>query len=233
MPENSIVQYEQVADWISSDDPDLQPPDVSDLGSLDAWAGDEGRLPLLHVWACVEWIPALGSRASHLIEGGADLEARVDVTFGRGATALHVTAREGSARHVDTLIKLGANVDALTKEGNTPLVLASTEVAEQGARVKHLLDGGANVRHRNEHGHTARDAAIRFLKTLSSISRDGQAQAVLGAADDPSRLSSLVARIEMESRESETSSVSTQDSVASLVLQQAYALLYLSAALKR
>ena len=68
-----------------------------------------------------------------------------------GATALHYAARHGSAKHVKILLEAGANVNALTLNGDTPLIGA----AESTKNVEILLKAGANIHAQNRLGDTA------------------------------------------------------------------------------
>ena len=82
-----------------------------------------------------------------------------------GMTGLHVAATAGSVRFVATLIEHGADVNAVTPSGSTPLHLA----AEQWAPtvIRYLLLSGANPDVRDGVGRSALDIAIAQNDHLS------------------------------------------------------------------
>ena len=62
----------------------------------------------------------------------------------RGYTALHVVTLNKKEYHLDQLVKLGANVNAQTNAGNTPLHFANTHGHVDGASMAlYLMDHGA------------------------------------------------------------------------------------------
>lgn len=74
----------------------------------------------------------------HLIKQGHDVNQR----YGKDeSTALHCAAREGRIDSVRMLVVGGANINCMTKEGRTPLLLA----AENGHwnACKYLIEKGA------------------------------------------------------------------------------------------
>jgi uncharacterized protein len=73
-----------------------------------------------------------------LIEAGSDVNAKNT----RAATALHWAA--GDAAKVKLLLLNGANVDAKTVEGRTPLFAVAT-MADGAAAMRHLLEAGADA----------------------------------------------------------------------------------------
>lgn len=94
---------------------------------------------------------------AQLVAGGADVSARD--AFGN--TPLHTAAWWGKDSTVRTLLRLGAPVNARNARGDTPLCVAlQCEAAYPGcddtlARVRALLEGGADVHAANELGRTA------------------------------------------------------------------------------
>lgn len=94
---------------------------------------------------------------ARLVAGGADESARDAL----GNTPLHTAAWWGNDSAVHTLLKLGAPVNARNARGDTPLCVAlQCEAAYPGcddtlARVRALLEGGADVHAANELGRTA------------------------------------------------------------------------------
>ena len=106
--------YQHVtAEWIAS-------AEIRRLAKLDPNTLYKGA-PLLH-WA---WIAGDVEFAANLIQQGVDIE-RVATGDRRqaGQTALHTAAAFGSAQLVSLLLRHGANVNAATPQGITPLNLA-------------------------------------------------------------------------------------------------------------
>lgn len=73
-------------------------------------------------------------------------------TFGK--MALHCAAESGCEESVDLLIKYGADVNAQTSEGNTPLMcLCLAKEVEGGVKVLQILvNAGSNMEMRDYHG---------------------------------------------------------------------------------
>ena len=96
-----------------------------------------------------EILNAVGSTAEFLFAGVTDVNQK----SGFGDTPLHIVCRWGDAEAVDTLIKAGANVNAIGETKMTPLFSAvmgkSVEVAQR------LLDAGADPLIKDEDGGTA------------------------------------------------------------------------------
>lgn len=94
---------------------------------------------------------------ARLVAGGADVSARDAL----GNTPLHTAAWWGKDSTVRTLLRLGAPVNARNARGDTPLCVAlQCEAAYPGcdytpARVRALLEGGADVYAANELARTA------------------------------------------------------------------------------
>lgn len=94
---------------------------------------------------------------ARLVAGGADVSARDAL----GNTPLHTAAWWGKDSTVRTLLRLGAPVNARNARSDTPLCVAlQCEAAYPGcddtlARVRALLEGGADVHAANELGRTA------------------------------------------------------------------------------
>lgn len=94
---------------------------------------------------------------AQLVAGGADVSARDAL----GNTPLHTAAWWGKASTVRTLLRLGAPVNARNTRSDTPLCVAlQSEAAYPGcdytlARVRAMLEGGADVHAANELGRTA------------------------------------------------------------------------------
>jgi ankyrin repeat protein len=90
-----------------------------------------------------------------LISHGADVGARA-----QGKIPLHHAARRGQTRNVDTLVKHGANVRALDRDGRTPLHYAAQSYEQ--STVTRLLRHGADFRIMDRHGNTPLHTAFRL-----------------------------------------------------------------------
>lgn len=94
---------------------------------------------------------------SHLLASGADKNSR---TLAGGHTPLHLAAFLNASRASSVLIRKKSNLNVTDDQGNTALMLASTEGAFEVA--KQLLEAGAKkeVRTKNEAGFTALHLAV-------------------------------------------------------------------------
>lgn len=86
-----------------------------------------------------------------------------------GTTRLHSAAQEGDPRLVDVLIALGANVNATTITGATPLIIAleneDNDLAEHSAVIRSLLAANnINLEQRTLLGKTAIEMAVSKLE---------------------------------------------------------------------
>ena len=127
---------------------------------------------------------ALSACISILQEHGVSIDAQDT----KGATALKKAVEWYQASHgvVGTLLGLGASIDVVDDEGNTPLILASIEVTEL------LCAGGADVNLRSSRG------------TAFDLAADDKRQVLLrfGAipAPSPSQLSATTGNSKGKSR---------------------------------
>jgi ankyrin repeat protein len=85
--------------------------------------------------------------------------AGTDVTAPDGTTALHDAVRQGDLRTVETLIKRGADVNAATRYGITPIGLAA--LGGNVAILRTLIDAGAKANTATPGGETALMTAAR------------------------------------------------------------------------
>jgi len=85
-----------------------------------------------------------------------DYGANVNVKNDEGITPLHLA---GWADIVKLLIKNGANLESVSKNGETPLVNLASEQEREDV-IEALLQAGANVNAKNARGETALDIAI-------------------------------------------------------------------------
>ncbi|RKR88171.1 ankyrin repeat protein [Micromonospora pisi] len=81
-----------------------------------------------------------------------------------GYTPLHFAAQDGAAAAVDALLSAGADVDALSNRGQSPLWLAvmNSRRAPDGVVVRTLLEHGADRNLRDQGGQSPLELAQRI-----------------------------------------------------------------------
>lgn len=97
-----------------------------------------------------------------LVEAGAD--AQIQRADRKGMTALHYAAETAdplSSAKIALLLQAGANVDATSKEGRTPLMLAALNSSD-ASPVETLLGAGADPTLRDDRGFTPLHWAIHW-----------------------------------------------------------------------
>jgi len=77
-------------------------------------------------------------RVEALLDAGASVDTKLEVF---GWTSLHLAARNGSTEIVNALLKAGADINAKTKKGQTPLYMAETN--KQDEVIELLKEKGA------------------------------------------------------------------------------------------
>ncbi|EQC26269.1 hypothetical protein SDRG_15856 [Saprolegnia diclina VS20] len=148
--------------------------DEVDLGAL----RDARGSPIVHYVAEHEANEILAMLLAH----GAPVDATTEGDDGE--TALHIAARQGNARGVELLLQAGANADARSKSGKTPLDLA-VEASNDKDTAKQVLEllflAGTEVNVPDEamtprdgvRGMLAVESAFRTSFPLHCIARNG------------------------------------------------------------
>lgn len=99
------------------------------------------------------------------LRAGADANAEH-----QGVRPLHLAAMLGPAKHIETLLKHGAEVDAVDAMGRTALHTASIGSAADSAQIiQTLIDAGAKVNARDEHEATPLDLASGARHEAASL----------------------------------------------------------------
>lgn len=108
----------------------------------------------------------------------------------QGNTPLHlaVQRRYGGREEIDALLELGANLEARTHAGLTPLMLTAGRVEQPDILVVHLLDRGADPAACMPDGRTARDVAVEQIAQLET-----QLAAQSLPSEEPGRVAVAVA----------------------------------------
>jgi serine/threonine-protein phosphatase 6 regulatory ankyrin repeat subunit B len=115
-----------------------------------------------------------------------------------GWSSLHEAAHSGFHEVVEHLIKLGANVDEMNKEGSTPLHLAASSGHVEATDA--LITAGANLKAMNEDGSTplhlaGRCGEIEVARKI--LDRGGKVETVDVNGNIPLHLASNVGHAEM------------------------------------
>lgn len=105
-----------------------------------------------------------------------ELKSYVHATFGRGFTALHVACEYGNLKHVNFLLKYGADISAKSTDGWTPSHCAA-EFGYKFILVRLQQKETKNVRAVSEDGTTCMKLAcfkghlhiVKYLRTLSCM----------------------------------------------------------------
>lgn len=98
------------------------------------------------------------------LDGGMDADTRDE----HGRTLLMVACRQGALALVELLIARGADVNARSPGGTTPLMYAKTAAFASGdtALIERLLKAGADINAKDNHGMTALQYTQRNAASL-------------------------------------------------------------------
>jgi ankyrin repeat protein len=114
-----------------------------------------------------------------LLNRGATAEARISIGWVVDWTAMHCAAEASSSRAIDVLLAHGADVDARSRLGQTPL---SISVARGDAMIaRQLASAGANIEAADTNGetvlmHAVQNNDLELVKTLLACGADIHAQ---------------------------------------------------------
>lgn len=128
------------------------------------------------------------------------MHANVDVTNGRGETALHAVIRDGKEHTIQSLINDGADVNASDLDGITPLMRAAKGSISPIDIACHLLSNDANIntkdiRNRTALHHAAERGNILLVWELCMSGADRYAKNLDGLTPDQCTGHGLIARL--------------------------------------
>lgn len=116
-----------------------------------------------------DWTPlAIGSAfaSAEVVRLLIDSVDSVNTKFSRGYTALHAACMEHKLDSMELLVDHGAELEAKTDDGLTPLMIICSQHDRSGAKaVSLLLDLGADIETRDNRGRTPLIAARHKRKT--------------------------------------------------------------------
>lgn len=142
-----------------------------DAGASPDASASEGLEHVLHMTARIRD----GSMLRALLVAGADVDKPTVI----GSTALHLASRQGNAENVESLLRHGANISALT-DGATALHVAAARRSSDVPQL--LLRAGASYDALNKDGKTVEEAHANKNRTLGHIR---EAKQELGARIEP------------------------------------------------
>jgi ankyrin repeat protein len=92
--------------------------------------------------------------------------------FNQGGTVLHLALLYGESEIIEMLVEKGANVDALNKDGETPLIYAIRHNNTQAGAL--FIEKGAALDRKSNEGYTAMDYArfnrrTEILELLTAV----------------------------------------------------------------
>ncbi len=131
--------------------------ELLNLGADPLWVQDEtGESPLYMVCSRHQLRGDKKAIITALVEKGLSLS----YTDAYGFTALHNVAYKGALSELNTLLKLGANVNLQDNKGHTPLYLAcisysSSKTKAEERKIFRLLESGADINVQNVKGVSA------------------------------------------------------------------------------
>lgn len=96
-----------------------------------------------------------------LVQAKADINIRAT----NGSTPLHAVCTGMDAKFIVLLLGMGAHINALDNDGETPLMWATDYRMTEMIRV--LVHAGADLFHRNKYGKTAKQIAMNYLEYSS------------------------------------------------------------------
>ncbi|GHT89632.1 hypothetical protein AGMMS49545_00380 [Betaproteobacteria bacterium] len=182
----------QAKTWLEQGlSPDYQADRIGSGLMIAAW---EGNLPMLELFysygANVNLENSAGEQALLLAAWKGKREA-MDWLLAHGAqlnrppgqwSALHYAAFTGNQKLVADLLAQGADIDARSPNGATPLMMAIYDGKQEAAKL--LIERGANTRLRNDWGDGAMEWAMRYNQ-MNLARLIGSPEAFIAAANQP------------------------------------------------
>ena len=131
----------------------------------------KGEETVLHV-ACANGAPA--EIISFLVDQNPSMLETKSATED-GGTPIYSTIRHGESKaELETLLALGANVNAVDDNGATPLIIAVTCQKDDMCRV--LVDNGANLEPEDRYGRNALENAVRSSPAVFELLWDAYSE---------------------------------------------------------
>jgi hypothetical protein len=182
----------QAKEWLEQGlSPDYQADRIGSGLMIAAWEGNLPMLELFHRYgANVNLENSAGEQALLLAVWKGKREA-VDWLLAHGAalnrkpeqwSALHYAAFAGDTKLIADLLAKGADIDARSPNGATPLMMAIYDGKQENAKL--LIERGANTRLRNDWGDGAMEWAMRYNQ-LSLARLIGNPEEFIAAANQP------------------------------------------------
>jgi ankyrin repeat protein len=148
---------------------------------VDVSAADDNGVTALHIAALSDWKERSLGIMALLLKLGADASRVADTIHWPHWTPLHVACAEGDVEKVQVLVNAGVDVEAQSRGGLTPLMVAADSTRQPLAKIEALLAGGACRAARDHSGRGAVDHVSAALEADTARLRD--VKSIAGSGD--------------------------------------------------